>query len=512
MSTNYLKLTLWLAAFFLLASGAYLRLFPIATQPYWMDEGYTINAVLSYEAGNTSGLAATLDSGQSYECFMYCYPTALITKYFGDTAFNYRILAVIFGLLTVVVIFAVTRSLYTFPIALLSGFLILFSYFHIAWSTQARWYTMLTCLFWLTIFLAWRTNQQLSRPRSYYLHLALTTTLCLLTVLVHKIAIILPVLVVAILTYPYLSSRALKPSKRTLTYLALLVLTLVGTAYVIANGLINSFFSSLSLHYTLPYYLSFLIREYWVLLPFIFFAVAEGGRRTQFLLLVFLSYLIPLSFFTNIVHYRYLFHVTPALFILTAVGLFAIAKSLPGPLYIKQGAAVTVFIILFFASGTGSYLPRAHYFLEADDPAEAPTMLAARPSYAYTPQPDWNAAYAFIKSAGVQGDSIISSHPHFNKIFLNEPGYWLSYSYLGLDDRTEYRTADNREFYVGASIIDDIPTLERLITTTHGFIIFDYMAQDGRITQDTLDFIAARTTLVYFHELNSYSKIWVYQF
>lgn len=509
---NYLKLTLWLTVFFLFVGGAYLRLFPIATQPYWMDEGYTINAILSYGAGNTSGLAATLDSGQPYECFLYCYPTALITKYWGDTAFNYRILAVIFGLLTVAVVYAVTRTLYTLPIALLSSFLILFSYFHIAWSTQARWYTMLTCLFWLTIVVAWRTNQVVDKPRQYYLHLVATVTLCLTTILVHKIAIILPVLIGAILAYPYLNTQTLKQSKRTIAYLMLLALTLMGTASVIAYGLISSFISSFSLHYTLPYYLSFLLREYWVLLPFIFFAVAEGGRRTQFLLLVFLSYLIPLSFFTNIVHYRYLFHVTPALFILAAVGLFAIAKSLPGPTYIKLGAAAVVFIVVFFASGTGSYLPRTHYFLEADDPAEATTMLAARPSYAYTPQPDWNAAYAFIKSAGVQGDTIISSHPHFNKIFLNEPGYWLSYSYLGLDARTEYRTADNREFYVGASIIDDIATLERLITTTHGFIIFDYMAQDGRIPPDTLDFIGARTTLVYFHELNSYSKIWVYQF
>ena len=71
---------------------------------------------------------------------------------------------------------------------------------------------------------------------------------------------------------------------------------------------------------------------------------------------------------------------------------------------------------------------------------------------------------------------MISSHPHFNKIFLGEAGYWLRYNYLGMEDAVKVIT-NNREYYVGASVINNLDELKTLTSSTHGYILYDYMAQ-----------------------------------
>lgn len=79
----------------------------------------------------------------------------------------------------------------------------------------------------------------------------------------------------------------------------------------------------------------------------------------------------------------------------------------------------------------------------------------------YTPQPNWNKAYNFIKENRIENDIVISSMPQFNKIFLNEAGYWIKYSYLGLTEEKS-NTTNNKEFYVGAETINNIDELNYL--------------------------------------------------
>lgn len=489
--------------------GAFLRLYPIASAPYWMDEGYTINAVLSYADGHRAGLAAVLDSGQPYECLLYCYPTALITNSFGENPFNYRILAVVSGLVSIGVIYLMTRSLFPLRVTLLTTVLMTFGYFQIAWSTQARWYTLFLALFWLAVYFlikTLKTTPDQIAPRLLY---GTATVVCTsLTILAHKIGIILPFIMLATATY-YLYTKSTYTRKLLITLATAGLIAIASVIYVVLfPSTTLSFIQKINFNYSLPYYLSFLLREYWALIPFIIYAAVTGGRRVQWLLLIFLAYLIPLGFLTDIVHYRYLFHVTPVLFILAAVGLFRLSDLLPATTKHRALIATLAFLILFFGSGGGVLVPQSHYWLEADDP----TTLGPRPSYAYTPQPDWNAAYEYIKTNRTADDITISSHPHFNKIFLREPGYWISFSYLGLDGRNEYRTPDNREFYVGASILDTLDELKQRTATNHGFIIYDYMAADGRISPDILDYIESTYPVVFEKRDNSYSHVWVYKF
>jgi hypothetical protein len=52
----------WLILTGLILAGADLRLYDIGRQPYWMDESYTINAVLAISEKSES----VLDSGLPY--------------------------------------------------------------------------------------------------------------------------------------------------------------------------------------------------------------------------------------------------------------------------------------------------------------------------------------------------------------------------------------------------------------------------------------------------------------
>ena len=187
----------------------------------------------------------------------------------------------------------------------------------------------------------------------------------------------------------------------------------------------------------------------------------------------------------------------------------------------KYGFITLVFVLFFVTSfggvrlpaqtGEGVLIPQTNYFLESDDD----TVFVDRPYYAYTPQPDWNAAYDFIEAEREEDDIIISSHPHFSYLFLGQSGYWLPIDYLGdNEDRRPLSSllSNNSERYVGASIIPDPASLESLTQRESGFLIFDYQAWDGRIPEDILDYIDEELSLVFYEETNSYSKIWVYTF
>lgn len=491
------RLIVEISLFLFIILGASLRLWHLSEQSYWMDEGYTINAVISVvENGST-----VLDSGQYYSCPTYCYPTAFIVEQFGDSPENYRLLSALAGIVFIGMIFFIVHNLLTTHIALLTTFFVTFSYWQIAWSRQARWYTLFVLFFWLALYFFYQTRK---KDHNVTKNGILTFIFTLLAIFTHGLGYLLP-LIFIIWT---LVDRLV--FKKNLTKHTIGVFALMTAIFLAIAEYHIGIVSNLSLHYQLPYYLSFYVRSYWLFIAlgfYGFFSLYQSYKKEYlFLLTILLAYLIPLSLFTNVVHYRYLFHITPIIFIFGAIGLMALYKEIK-PLWART-LLTAAMLALFATVGGGVFLPQTHYYLESDNIE----TLGDRPHYAYTPQPDWNGAYAYIKTERTAGDMIISSHPHFNKIFLQEPGYWLAYNYLGFDDRTEYRTPDNREYYVGAKVLDDVASLQSAIAGKHGYIVYDFMAADGRLSEEVLTYIETNFELVYTKETNNHSVIWVYHF
>lgn len=501
--TEQHKNKVYIALFLILLAGAFFRFYHLSLTPYWMDEGYTINAVDSGIRNGTTKGAAILDSGKTYSCPLYCIPTSWIVEATSHDPAAYRILSVFFGLVFIVLVYFGTQKVFAnIGLSILSTFFVTFSYWQIAWSRQARWYTELEVFFWSALFLFYLFLKE-TEKRKQYLYLAGSVILTGLAIETQRIAALLPVIFVVwyFIKYP--------PTKKQLSF---------GIPLGLVLGFAAMRFLDLEFHYTLPYYLNFYLRNYFLFLLFALYGyinlekycAPEKLQNTKkffwMLIAPFVLTLAFFSFFTDVVHYRYLFHTTVALYILGSIGMINTISQIKNR-RARFWSCMAIFAI-FWISGHGILgTPKNDiYFLEADDPS---TMN--RPYYAYTPQPDFNGAYDAIQSAKKPEDIVISSHPHFNKIFLGEAGYWLRYDYLGMEDGKK-NVDDGKEYYVGASVINNLDELKNITATHHGYIVYDYMAADGKIPAETIEYIKTHFHEVFFRQTNSYSQIWVYQF
>ncbi len=483
-----------------LVGGAVLRLHSLGAQPYWMDEGYTINAVTALERTGTD----ILDSGVRYSCPLYCQPTAWLASTLGDNAFSYRILAALAGIVFIAIIFLITADLFAPSIATLATFFTAFSYFQIAWSRQARWYTLFELFFWPALYFFYKSWYG-ERRRALYGTLTILFTIA--TVLTHSLGLILPFIFAGwiIIDTIFISKKI---SSKNL--LLPLVTVIASSALIVffAYPAIRSLANNLGLHYEFPYYATFYFRSYWLMLILALVLLWRMRQRYTkqilFLIFVLLCYLVPLSLFTNLVQYRYLFHLTPILFILASLGTFELV-ALCSRTYQKSLVVLAV-LGLFFATGEGVLFPRSTFFLESDNPATLPS----RSSYLYVPQPDWNGAYAFIKAHRTPSDIVISSMPQFNKIFLDEAGYWIEYDYIGLAVGQPQIT-EGREAYVGAQVLASAAELASTTANQRGFLVLDYMALN-RISPEERAHIETRLKQVFYKKTNDYSQIWVYEF
>jgi len=481
----------------LLIAGGFFRFYNLSHDSYWMDEGYTVNAVISVvEHGET-----TLDSGLPYSCPTYCYPTAILVKIFGDSPAVYRSLSALAGVLFILLIFLLASRIFDKRVALVASFFTAFSYWQIAWSRQARWYTLFALFFWLAFYFFYKFlyDKPISERQKYF-YLAFSLLFTLLSIFTHSLGYLLPLFFILWLGYEKVYRE--KHYRLGAALVACFVLVLF---------LARDLFGNITFFNLLPYYASFYLREYWLflLLAIPAFIYREYRKPVCLLTALFFIYLIPLSFFTELLHYRYLFHATPILIILAGTGCYVIFQKIKS----RYGQILfgTLVAIAFFISGAGVLVPQDNYFLEADDPEKQQGLFGDVDYFAYTPQPNWRAAYVFIQEKSHAGDIVISSHPHFNKIYLGEAGYWLKYPYLG-PDSAESTIVNNREYYVGALVIDDLNELQTITAESNGFIVFDYMATDDRILAETLDFIETNFELVFHDKRNSYSQVWVYRF
>lgn len=491
--------------FLVLIGGAYLRFEGLDRQSYWMDEGYTVNAVISQISNGTERFGGILDSGKRYFCPLYCMPTSWIVQTYGESPWAFRFVAAICGLLFILLSYFIAKKYFRDQsVALLTTVLVATSYWQIAWSREARWYTMLELFFWLALFAYPLVTTKKDRPWMHPFRILLMVIFSTIAVLVHPLAYLLPII---FLGWFWIEHRP------KITTFVVAVLGAIGflafTEYVLGVHLFTSSAPLISLQNHALYYISFYLRNYWLFIAFAvygyFVAPSHDKRRCFLLALPFFLYVIGLAFFSSTIEYRYVFHTTLPFFILGAYGCIHALKAIKDDFWrIIAGLLCVAFLLTEQQIVVN---PPSFYDLESDNPA----TVYGRSYYAYTPQPDFNQAYAVIKENIKPDDIVISSHAHFNKIFLHQPGYWLGYDYLGRSNVSIPKT-QTHEQYVNASIVHDLDELIALMQSRHGFIVFDHMSTDRRINPLIIDYIKTHATLTFYEERNNYSKIWVYGF
>lgn len=474
--------------------GCIFRFYNLGSQSYWIDEAITVLNVQSIQETGAARNAA----GSYYSCPLYCYPTSLIADTFGNNPISYRVLATIFGSLFILLIFYISRRMFDTRVALLTAFFTAFSYWQITWSRQARWYTLFECLFWLSTFLFYLALT--TKKKVFYY---ITLLLLPLTILAHSLGYLLPIIFAILYLVNQIHSKEISWRK------VLILLTSLVGIYFIADYIfhLNKFGSlgnDLGFRWLFPQNINFYVRNYWLFFIFstvaLIFAKKSNNRGVWYLATIFSSYFFVLSLFSRRLNYGHFFHITPIFYILGSIGI-VIAMDKIKNVWIKAIFLGTI-LVIFLASHGGVLVPKTNYFLESDDPYAWPRVAL---SYSTTMQPNWTSAYEFVLSKKQPADIVISSTPQFNKLFLGEPQYWLSWL-----PRNSNFERNGKDIYVGATALHDVYELNKVISQNHGYIIFEGFYRRPTFSSDILSYIKNLDGV--FYEETGNSIVWVYKF
>lgn len=138
---NFAAGTRWALVLLILAAFA-LRMYDLGGREFWFDEALTANV----SALGWDGIVAHLRSApfeQPPLYFLALYPWQALA---GTSEFAFRLVSVFFGVLFVPLLYVLLRRWTRRPVALSAGLLAVFSPFLVAYSQEARMYTLLPCL------------------------------------------------------------------------------------------------------------------------------------------------------------------------------------------------------------------------------------------------------------------------------------------------------------------------------------------------------------------------------
>jgi len=387
--------------------GLFYRLYFINFQSFWMDESFSLNAVrLILEKG-----IPLLANNQIYSNgLLYHY---LSIPFYLFSEFGPRILSAIFGTLIIPITYLLSKKLFNSKTAILSAFFVTFLTILIAWSRQARFYTLFVFLFLLSLYF-FITYLQNSSSKNFKLLLAST----ILTILSNTLGFIL--IIVYLFYYKKFNLSLFKKNWHLfLIFLFALIYSIINFNLIFVN------YSKEYVSYLFKAHFSFM---YLTLISLFFF-------RKKLLIIVILTSLFILSFFIPLFHFRYLLFLLPLFLILTSALIIKISFNLPKSL---RYIILLILIALVLVNGF-TFIPSKSYNLER-----------------FTPMPDFNSAYSFVK-LNYSNQIIIDAYPTLNKIYLDNINYSLDFTLSNLT----FKEVDYN-VYTGVNFIslDDLKELD----------------------------------------------------
>ena len=154
-------------------AGAFLRVYYLGTQSLWIDE------LISIRWSQLSVAQMVQATAQDVHPPLYYFLLHYWMMIFGSSEFGVRLLSSIFGILAIPMIYAVGRELFNKQVGLVAALILALSSFNIAYSQEARMYTLMVLLALLSVYFFWRFLQQSSLVSS--VGYVLSTTLLVWT-------------------------------------------------------------------------------------------------------------------------------------------------------------------------------------------------------------------------------------------------------------------------------------------------------------------------------------------
>lgn len=417
---------------------------------------------------------------------------AFFFKLFGQKEFVARIPIVLIGSLIPLVMFCLARLIFGLRVAILSSLFITFSYFEIAWSRQARGYMIQQFLTILTIYLYLKFLRTKNKKLYYYISFFVTVLLGILT---HPIFYLL----MASITIHYLFTYRMKGLaplfKQPSTYIAIIILMVIG--YKI--GIFSTILSSLFRINNLWYYHAFLWREYELLTFLTIIGVCMSvtlRRNDEFLIAIYLLFhLLFLTFLLEPYTSRYLNAMFPFLYLFSAytivqtTDIFLMYRKVRTDIFYK---IIPLSIALFIILNGHKFVTKPKLYYSVNHDFREVALI------------DYHKIYTFIKSKGnfVSGHTTIVEtwpdrlHWYMGQDFFD--AYELKWKTNGISNgiptgNVPYFYNEKQEKmtkrYRRIGLINDVSDLQKAIKKyPKGFILID----DSSLPKDVIDYAEKR--------------------
>ncbi len=478
--------------------GFFLRIYDLGVQSFWLDEAISSIAAMAFIEKGTPVFQSGLFYGRG---ILNTFLIASAFQIFGVNEFAARLPSVLFGTLTILLVYIIGSKWGNKYVGLIIAMLVAFSVWEIAWSREARMYQQLQFFYILSLYMFYEFTQNKDLK-----HVALLLLSVIGAILSHVFGY---VLIVVFLIYFVVSAIKERKSpgkigKKTVTRTVLVFGTLLAFAYYMGiMGVIQSVLRT-DINYYDTY--SYLLKRDLGL--FLFMAVPGGtvlvDRDWKKGLLLITALIIPLYFiFFHVLMLgtRYLYFVIPILFILVGFFLDFVADYLGNSFSkirdflmqkkvsqmnaeknvrkntsvniirqfydrfnsknsIKTNANIIVFFLLVMAmylSPAFTFTPNEEYYLGVN-----------------APQSNFKDAYAYVKDNMQQNDVIVSAWTPPSQFYLGKSDYWLAFNVVGTGPETFLMKNSTLDIYTNATAIFDVATLKEVVEQNErGWVVVD---------------------------------------
>ena len=479
---------------FLIAVGLSLRIDNLGMQSFWLDEAISSIAAMAFlEKGSP-----ILQSGLLYDRgILNTFLIASSFKIFGVNEFAARLPSVLFGTLTILLVYIIGSKWRNQRVGIIAAFLVAFSVWEIAWSREARMYQQLQFFYILSLYLFYGFIQNKTLK-----NVALLFFSVLGAIMSHVFGYALIVVFLGYLAVSALKERNSleRIGKRTVALILLIFGASLALSYYI--GVIQSVLRTDINYYNT--YIGIFKRDLGI---FLFLAVPGGtvlvNRDWRKGLLLIAALIIPLYFIffhVLLLGTRYLYFVVPILFIL--IGYFldfvvdCLGYSFSGirdylmrkkvfQVDAEKNAYVNIIRKLqdFFNSESSCriianiiviiLLVLAMYFSPA-------FTFSPKEKYdlgANAPQSNFRDAYMYVKENMHPNDAIVSAWTPPSQFYLGKSDYWLAFNVVGTGSKTFLMENSSREIYTNATAIFDVDVLRKVVEEhERGWVIVDGVA------------------------------------
>lgn len=144
--------------------AAALRFYKLGAWSFWIDEIYTINHAVAHFS-SPQLILENIPPNRNWIPISVMLSSQIFSVW-GVNEYNARLVAAVFGIITVPLFYFPLRALFNTRVALITALLLALSSWHLEWSQNARGYTALVLFAWLAMF-AFYFGLEKDRP-SYF--------------------------------------------------------------------------------------------------------------------------------------------------------------------------------------------------------------------------------------------------------------------------------------------------------------------------------------------------------